>query len=886
MLPAAQPPAPRRPSPYLRLAVRRALSLPLALLCLVVAWVAIDHVLLPGVLDDRSEAIVEIGAGVAAVGLVFVAGVRRERRLLEAFASLAAGESRFRQLAEQATDGIFLVDAAGRILDANPRMVEMLGYTLDEARGRSIDEFVELREVEERPIRWGELRTGRPLLSERRMRTKDGRLVPVEIHSRLLSDGRLQGVMRDVSERVEAEEARQATERRLARVLDRAAIGLFVTDADGRVSLTEGRGWAALCGAAGSPLGGTALAPEAMPADVESAVRAALEGGHGHAAVEVPGHAYELECAPVTRADGSVEGVLGVFQDVTDRYRLEAEQRRLAAAVEQATETILVADAGGLITYANPAFTRVSGYDRRDLAGRSVTLLYGDARTEPAWSELRAAMQSGTDWTGELAATRADGSIFRQVASVAPVRDGSGAIAGYVAVQRDVTRERELEEALARDHRELASITAALERLAPGGDPNETATRICREIARLPGIDHAALLGAEVDTFVPLAVEGALQVPVEVGRPVPPTRASYLRERAALGPWAERWRVRRRDGTFGTRMAEAGMRAAAYVPLRADDRTIGVLVVGTNDTRGVDRINELLTALAAFGSLASAVLAPALVTRGRDAAGRQRIRQLIARRAFHPVFQPVVELGSRAVVGYEALTRFSDGTRPDLVFDLAYGLGLGFELEEATLRAAVEAARTLPADCWVSLNASPAFVLEGGRLARVLAAADRDPILELTEREVVQDYEALRAAIRGLGREVRLAVDDAGAGFASLRHVLELHPDAVKLDIGMIRAIDTDPARQALVAGMRHFAVAARCLLIAEGVETLAELRTLRELGVPFGQGYLLGMPAAVADGRAPHGRAPHGRAPLGDGTLIPGPDPERRLERPDEGAA
>jgi EAL domain-containing protein (putative c-di-GMP-specific phosphodiesterase class I) len=98
------------------------------------------------------------------------------------------------------------------------------------------------------------------------------------------------------------------------------------------------------------------------------------------------------------------------------------------------------------------------------------------------------------------------------------------------------------------------------------------------------------------------------------------------------------------------------------------------------------------------------------------------------------------------------------------------------------------------------------------------------------------------------GPSVRLAVDDAGAGFASFRHVLQLNPAFVKLDRSLVAGIDSDPAKQALVAGMRQFARATRCRLIAEGVETEAERAALAGLGVRLAQGYLLGRPGPLPD--------------------------------------
>lgn len=207
-----------------------------------------------------------------------------------------------------------------------------------------------------------------------------------------------------------------------------------------------------------------------------------------------------------------------------------------------------------------------------------------------------------------------------------------------------------------------------------------------------------------------------------------------------------------------------------------------------------------------------------------------------------------MELHTGAVVGYEALSRFADGTRPDVVFASAARVGLEVELEVATLEAALGASAVLPPGAYLSVNASPALI-GSGRLGPLLAGLERQITLEVTEHAVVTDYEGLRRDLAALGPTVSLAVDDAGAGYASLRHVLELAPSLVKLDLGLVRGIDADPARQALIAGMGYFAVKRKVRLVAEGIETAAELETLRSLAIRYGQGYLLGRPQ---DGRGP----------------------------------
>jgi EAL domain-containing protein (putative c-di-GMP-specific phosphodiesterase class I) len=132
-------------------------------------------------------------------------------------------------------------------------------------------------------------------------------------------------------------------------------------------------------------------------------------------------------------------------------------------------------------------------------------------------------------------------------------------------------------------------------------------------------------------------------------------------------------------------------------------------------------------------------------------------------------------------------------------------------------------------------------------LLDVLARTDRPVVLEVTEHAEIEDYSLLMAALDQVRSHAMLAVDDAGAGYAGLHHILELRPQYVKLDISLVRNIDSDPARQAMVTGMCRFAESVGCALIAEGIETENELTTLKLLKVEYGQGYYLARPAPIA---------------------------------------
>ena len=186
------------------------------------------------------------------------------------------------------------------------------------------------------------------------------------------------------------------------------------------------------------------------------------------------------------------------------------------------------------------------------------------------------------------------------------------------------------------------------------------------------------------------------------------------------------------------------------------------------------------------------LLGPQAVQYGRAEQIRREIADIIRDQRFHAVFEPVLDLVTREVVGYEALTRFDDDVAPDRRFGDAHLVGVGGELEAACATAALIAAESLPAGVWVAVNFSPSTLVEG-RAAAVVAGTSRPVVIEITEHTAIENYAAVRRAIELCG-DVRVAVDDAGAGFASLRHILELRPDIIKLDLALVRDIDTDPA--------------------------------------------------------------------------------------------
>ena len=229
---------------------------------------------------------------------------------------------------------------------------------------------------------------------------------------------------------------------------------------------------------------------------------------------------------------------------------------------------------------------------------------------------------------------------------------------------------------------------------------------------------------------------------------------------------------------------------------------------------------------------------------------RERIRRVIDHRSLETHFQSIVNLRTGRSQGVEALSRFTHdpGRRPDLWFAEAASVGLGTELEVAAVEVALAEIHRLPADMYMSINASAATILSEEFQVCLSGVQAERVVLEVTEHTPIADYAEFASGIAGLrSRGLRLAVDDAGSGYAGFAHLIDLKPDIIKLDIALTRGIDRDPARQALGRALLQFGLDAyRTTMVAEGIETKEELTTLRSLGCPVGQGFVLGRPSRL----------------------------------------
>jgi EAL domain-containing protein (putative c-di-GMP-specific phosphodiesterase class I)/CheY-like chemotaxis protein len=390
-----------------------------------------------------------------------------------------------------------------------------------------------------------------------------------------------------------------------------------------------------------------------------------------------------------------------------------------------------------------------------------------------------------------------------------------------------------------------ADVVATIARLSGDLNPTLAARAICEAVSAGHDGAPAALYACYPDGTHQCLSTLHDQLP-QLGKSSPILGSRSLFEQARSGPW-----IQRALPSSTASPDETALSGWACAPLWHGGTPLAVLVLGiplSADNHG-DPFGATLAAAVDYATVAVLHLDAALSGARNSRRRRDDLREILDRQAFSPVFQPVAALDTLAVVGYEAFTRFSDATPPGRRLAESAEVGLALELEMAMLASNCADTASLPPDVWVSVNLSPSLLASyPDAVAAAANASARPLIVQLTEHEPIEDYPAVRTALTRLGPRIRLSVADAGAGYASLRHLVDLHPDFLKIDRRWVSGIHHDAAQQALVAGLLGFARPTGATLIAEGVDTPEDLKVLHQLGVAYGQGFLFGAPLPAAE--------------------------------------
>jgi EAL domain-containing protein (putative c-di-GMP-specific phosphodiesterase class I) len=286
--------------------------------------------------------------------------------------------------------------------------------------------------------------------------------------------------------------------------------------------------------------------------------------------------------------------------------------------------------------------------------------------------------------------------------------------------------------------------------------------------------------------------------------------------------------------------------AHASVPLRMKDGSVYGMFCCLSPRPNESLNTRDLQVMRAFADLAAGHIDADMQGRREKQRKRDAIEALIRESRIEILMQPIFDFASVQPTGFECLSRFPVEPRrsPDQWFNEAGAVGMGVPLELAAIRRSLDLGRMLPDPVYVSVNASAETLMDDGFEAAIAGFPAERLVIELTEHAAVREYAQLSRRLAGIRASgVKLAIDDAGAGYAGLQHIVQLKPDLIKLDMALTRDIDSDQARRALAAALIFYARETGCQIVAEGVETQSEMLTLKTLGIHRGQGYLLGRP-------------------------------------------
>jgi len=296
------------------------------------------------------------------------------------------------------------------------------------------------------------------------------------------------------------------------------------------------------------------------------------------------------------------------------------------------------------------------------------------------------------------------------------------------------------------------------------------------------------------------------------------------------------------DRDVATLAGLSSFMTAVVTAAQALNEAAGDVVSATRRSSGTEAALDP----AVISNFVANVLRPGVLS---DLQAAKRVEAVLANRLFDIVYQPIVRVCDGSVAMVEALSRFTPQPyrAPDAWFADAWQAGFGTELELAAAEAAARQLHAIPPDVRLAVNISPQLISHPKLVSFFHRIGGDRFVIELTEHVAIHDYPKVREAlqyVRDLG--VQLAIDDTGAGFASLSHIIKLAPDVIKLDRELIHGIDVDPVRRSLASSLVSFGKDIGAEVVAEGIETADEFNTVRHLGVALAQGYLLGRPTGL----------------------------------------
>ena len=786
--------------------------------------------------------------------------------------ALAKSERDYRALMDQASDGIVLADTAGNLLDANTRFQEMTGYASAEIRRLHARELFPPEDIATRPMRFAEVLAGQSVIVERPLRRKDGATLPVEISVKRIGD-RLQAVFRDLSERKQAE----ALTLRLGRMLDSSSNEFYAFDA---LSLR----FVQASQAALANLGYTLEELQQLtPLDIEpefndqglAVLLEPLRAGRKNRIVfetlhrRKDGSPYQAEVRLQLLLTENPPVFVAVVQDITERKQTEVERHKLARAVEQTADPVIITDLGGIVEYVNPAFERVTGYERDEILGRTPSVLRSGRHDDDFYRRLWETILGGATFREVFINRRKDGTLYYEEKTITPLKDGHGRITHFISTGKDITEHLHVQERL--QHLSQHDVLTQL--------PNRAlfTQRLVRAIARARtqkgrlavlyldldrfGVINDSLGQVVADSLLKAAAErirecarendtvarlGGDEFGVLLDGVASPKEASLLAQKILLGvamPYQVSGHELFVTTSIGISLYPGDGADATALIANADAAMASAKKHGKNALRFYEKdMNLRMTERFALET---------------------SLRGALERKEFLLHYQPQMDLRTGRVCGIEALLRWHSPERglvePGSFLPILEETGLIAPVGVWILRTACEQARAwqatglLPLPVTVKVSDREVADLDYADIVgMVLAETGLEPRLlhlEIGHRLLSGEppgTDGMTRVLRDLGVPVTIGGFDVGA--ASLGQLKQMNAAALKIAGGFVRSLSDSPEDVSLLRAIVAIAHQMQLRVIAEGVEHDVQLRLLRAADCDAIQGLVFSRPLTAIE--------------------------------------
>jgi diguanylate cyclase (GGDEF)-like protein/PAS domain S-box-containing protein len=565
----------------------------------------------------------------------------------------------------------------------------------------------------------------------------------------------------------------------------------------------------------------------------------------------------------------------GTVQDITDRKKTEFELRKLSMAIDNSINIVFITDIKGLIEYVNPTFEKVTGFTRDEALGKSPKILASGETTEAEYKNLWETILRGNTWRGTFKNRSKTGEIFWCSSVVSPIKDDTGEIAHFLAIQEDITERMQSEEVIKYMawHDDLTGLYNRLrfiylvdEWISKASTKGSNATVIILDIDQFKMINntYGHGLGDELLVRIAKLIDSTVQESTAAFTKNASEELIISRlsgdEFAIFIPYL--------DISESAEVAE-NLRATveSFSPTEvASHLTISVGMVlypehGTNARKLLSRADASMYRAKEMGRNRCHLYRPEdhiLEDMHTRLKWKEKIIEALDNDRFEPWYQPIMDLETGEISHYEALVRMFDETGnillPGEFIEVAERFGMIDEINKVV----VEKTTALLADITskgrdvnFAINLSGKMIGDEKSLEmlhRTISSTGVDPsriIFEITETATVQDMDKAVKFIDNLKAiGCKFALDDFGVGFTSFLYLRELNVDFIKIDGSFIRKLNTNKNDQLFVKALSDIARGMGIKTVAEFVENEETMEMLKKFGVDYAQGYHIGKPA------------------------------------------